>query len=73
MLLVIGVFAQNRVSERQFVLENKAQVTRDCPFSAQIGFSKVRRLLAIAIFWVRLIAYTTRKRVIFAKSAFLRN
>ena len=40
MLLVIGVFAQNRVSERRFVLENKAQVTRDCPFSSQIGVSK---------------------------------
>ena len=40
MLLVIGVFAQNRVSERRFELENNAQVTRDCLFSAQIGASK---------------------------------
>ena len=40
MLLVIGVFAQNRVSERRFVLGNNAQVTRDCLFSSQIGVSE---------------------------------
>ena len=70
MLLAIGVFGQNRVCERRFVLGNNAQVTRDCLFSPQIA--------------VRKSAYTTRdcyfsgpvdriyysQTVLFAKTAF---